>query len=137
MDGSFSDHRNPYQSPGAVADARAKLGWLVMLLILWPIVMASVGSIIGFFVGRLAPDRVDPRIWNPGTVALGGACLFAAVGLAIGARKASVLRGRLEQIHARREELRLEVERRLGNGADKTGLDSSDRGDWARDERAP
>ena len=46
---------------------------------------AAVGSIIGYFVGRLAPDDVNPRVWNPGMGALIGAGAFALVGLAIGA----------------------------------------------------
>ena len=59
MEHTLSEPGNPYQSPGAAADARGKLGWLVMLLVLWPIVMAAVGSIIGYFVGRLAPRTAD------------------------------------------------------------------------------
>jgi hypothetical protein len=107
---------NPYKSPGAASDARGKLGWLVMLLVLWPIVMAAVGSIVGFFAGRLAPAGVDPQIWNPGVGALVGTGVFALIGLLIGIRKASALRGRLDEIHARREELRHEVERRQAAG---------------------
>jgi hypothetical protein len=135
VDHTLSEHDNPYQSPGAAADARGKLGWLVMLLILWPIVMAAVGSIIGYFVGRLAPDDANRRIWNPGVGALAGAGVFALAGLAIGLRKASFIRGRLDQIHARREELRQEIERRLADS--DRGDSASDRNGWASDERAP
>jgi hypothetical protein len=132
---TLSEPGNPYESPGAAADARGKLGWLVMLLILWPIVMAAVGSILGYFVGRLAPDDADRQVWNPGVGALIGAGAFALAGLAIGARKATALRGRLEQIHARREELRQEIERRLGdNEAAESARDSNGR---ASDEHAP
>jgi hypothetical protein len=125
MEPSLSEHNNPYQSPGAVTDARGKFGWLVMLLILWPIVMAAVGSIIGFFVGRLAPEGANQRVWNPATGALAGAGVFAAAGLAIGVRKASMLRGRLEQIHARREELRQEMIRRMAD-VDRASDDEDD-----------
>jgi hypothetical protein len=135
VDHTLSEHENPYQSPGAAADARGKLGWLVMLLILWPIVMAAVGSIVGYFVGRLAPDDVDPEVWNPGVGALVGAGAFALAGLAIGARKATALRGRLDQIHARREELRQEIERRL---ADSEAAESARGGNGrASDEHVP
>jgi hypothetical protein len=135
VDHTLSDHGNPYQSPGAAADARGKLGWLVMLLILWPIVMAAVGSIVGYFVGRLAPGGADPEVWNPGVGALIGAGVFALAGLAIGARKATALRGRLDQIHARREELRQEVERRLAES--ESAESAGDRNGWASDEHAP
>jgi hypothetical protein len=135
VDHTLSEHGNPYQSPGAAADARGKLGWLVMLLILWPIVMAAVGSILGYFVGRLAPGDANPQVWNPGVGALIGAGAFALAGLAIGARKASALRGRLDQIHARREELRQEIEQRL---ADSEAAESAgDSNGWASDEQAP
>jgi uncharacterized membrane protein len=137
VDRSVSEHTNPYQSPGAAADARGKLGWLVMLAILWPIVMAAVGSIIGYFLGRLAPDGIDRRTWNPGTMALGGAALFALVGIVIGLRKASRLRRRLDEIHMRREELRQEMERRLADADGKTGRGRSESNDWAPDGRAP
>jgi hypothetical protein len=103
---------NPYRSPAGLAEARGKLGWLVMLLLLWPIVMATVGTIIGFFVGRLSPHGFDPRFWNPATLALAGGGVFAVFGLVIGIRKVSILRQRLEEIHRRREELRHEMERR-------------------------
>lgn len=129
------EHVNPYQSPGAAADSRGKLGWLVMLLILWPIVMAAVGSIIGYFVGRLAPDDANPRVWNPGMGALIGAGAFALAGLAIGARKASAIRVRLDQIHARREELRQEIERRLAES--EAAESASDTNGRASDEHAP
>jgi hypothetical protein len=135
VDHTLSEHGNPYQSPGGAADARGKLGWLIMLLILWPIVMAAAGSIIGYFVGRAAPDDVDPEVWNPAIGALIGAGAFALAGLAIGARKASALRGRLDQIHARREELRQEVERRLAEH--EAAESASDRNGWASDEHAP
>jgi hypothetical protein len=135
VDHTISEHGNPYQSPGAAADARGKLGWLVMLLILWPIVMAAVGSIIGYFVGRLAPGNADPQVWNPGVGALIGAGAFALAGLAIGARKASALRGRLDQIHARRDELRQEIERRLA--ASEASESASDSNGRASDELAP
>jgi hypothetical protein len=135
VDHTLSEHCNPYQSPGAAADARSKLGWLVMLLILWPIVMAAVGSIVGYFVGRLAPDDANPQVWNPGIGALIGAGAFALAGLAIGACKASALRGRLDQIHARREELRQEMERRLAD-SEETGS-ASERNGRASDEHAP
>ncbi|MEX2141712.1 MAG: hypothetical protein WD894_20775 [Pirellulales bacterium] len=128
---------NPYQSPGWAADARGKLGWLVMLAILWPIVMAAVGSIIGYFLGRLAPEDMDQRIWNPGTTALGGAAVFALIGIVIGLRKASMLRRQLEEIHLRREELRQEMERRRADGSGKTGRGRSESNDWAPDGRAP
>jgi hypothetical protein len=120
---------NPYQSPGTAADARGKLGWLVMLAILWPIVMAAVGSILGFFVGRLAPDGVEARIWNPASMALGGAAVFALAGIVIGLRKAAVLRRKLDEIHMRRDDLRREMEHRLAVSDGK-----ADRG---RSERAP
>jgi uncharacterized membrane-anchored protein YhcB (DUF1043 family) len=109
---SEPDLRNPYSSPAAAADARGKLGWLVMLLLLWPTVMAAVGCIIGFFLGRLTPEGVDPRLWNPGVGALAGAALLAVIGVVIGIRKATRLRRRLDEIHARRQELRFEMERR-------------------------
>jgi hypothetical protein len=106
-----------------------------MLLILWPIVMAAVGSIVGYLVGRLAPDDANPAVWNPGVGALIGAGVFALAGLAIGARKASALRGRLDEIHARREELRQEIERRLADSeAAELAGDSNGR---ASDEQAP
>jgi hypothetical protein len=117
---SASEPRNPYKSPGAVSDARGKLGWLIMLVILWPIVMGAVGSILGYFAGRLLPQGVDPATWNPGVGALAGTILFVVLGLLIGIRRASALRGRLDDIHARREELRQEVERRLADGGSKT-----------------
>jgi hypothetical protein len=131
-------HQNPYRSPGALADTRGKLGWLAMLVVLWPIVMAAVGSVIGFFLGRLSPDGVDPKVWNPGTGALVGAGVLALVGLVIGIRKASALRRRLDSIHARREELRHELER-LGHGRGDLGDDDADAdaGDLATDGRAP
>jgi hypothetical protein len=135
VDHTLSEHGNPYQSPGAAADARGRLGWLVMLLILWPIVMAAVGSIVGYFVGRLAPADADPEVWNPGVGALIGAGVFALAGLAIGARKATALRGRLDQIHARREELRPEVERRLADC--ESAKSASNCNGWASDEHAP
>jgi hypothetical protein len=135
VDHTLSEHGNPYQSPGAAADARGKLGWLVMLLILWPIVMAAVGSILGYFVGRLAPGDANPQVWNPGVGALIGAGAFALAGLAIGARKASALRGRLDQIHARREELRQEIEQRLADN--EAAEAASDSNGWASDEQAP
>ncbi len=128
MDRFLPEPTNPYQSPGAAADARGKLGWLVMLAILWPIVMAAVGSIVGFFVGRLAPEGVDGRLWNPATLALGGAAVFALVGVVIGLRKAAVLRRKLHEIHMRREDLRRETERRLAA--------SRGQADWGRSERA-
>ena len=103
---------NPYRSPEARADARARLGWLVMLVILWPIVMAAAGSILGFFVGRLSFDQIDPTVWNPAIGALAGAVLFSMAGFCIGFRKAMRLRGRLNEIHARREEIRQELRRR-------------------------
>jgi hypothetical protein len=106
------------------------LGWLVMLLILWPIVMASVGCIVGFFIGRLAPDQADPELWNPGTMALGGACVFAVAGLLIGVRKASLLRGQPDMIHARREELRREMEYRLAHSERPDDSGESDNTDW-------
>ena len=137
MDRSLSEHTNPYQSPGAAADARGKLGWLVMLAILWPIVMAAVGSIIGYFVGRLAPEGFDQRVWNPGAMALGGAAVFALVGIVIGIRKASRLRRRLDEIHMRREELRQEMERRLAAGGRRDSRGMSENSDWAPDGRAP
>jgi len=115
-----SELQNPYKSPGAASDARGKLGWLVMLLVLWPIVMGAVGSILGFFAGRLSPQGVDPAVWNPGIGALAGTVLFAILGLLIGIRRASTLRGRLDDIHARREELRQEMERRLADTGTKT-----------------
>jgi hypothetical protein len=112
---SGAEGSNPYGSPGAAEDRRGKLGWLVMLVILWPIVMAATGSIIGFFVGRIAPANADPELWNPGTGALVGAVVFAAAGVIVGVRKAGHLRHQLDAIHARREELRQEVDRRLAN----------------------
>ena len=137
MDRSLSEHANPYQSPGAVADSRGKLGWLIMLAILWPIVMAAVGSIIGFCLGRLAPADVDQRVWNPGTLALSGAAVFAVAGILIGIRKAVTLRRRLDEIHCRREELRQELERRRADAAGKLGRDGRESNDWAPDGRAP
>jgi hypothetical protein len=91
--------------------------------------MAAVGSIIGFFVGRMSPEGVDPKAWNPGMGALAGAGVFAVLGLIIGIRKASALRGRLDAIHARREELRHEMERlaraeRVGGSESEDGLAS-------------
>ncbi len=86
-----------------------------MLLLLWPIVMAAAGSVLGFFVGRLAPADIDRRLWNPGIGALFGAAVFAIAGVAIGIRKVARLRGRLAEIHSRREELRREMERRLAH----------------------
>ena len=137
MDPSFSEHANPYQSPGAVADSRGKLGWLIMLAILWPIVMAAVGSIIGFCLGRLAPEGIDRNVWNPGAMALVGAAVFAVAGIVIGIRKAITLRGRLDEIHSRREELRQELERRRANAEAKPGRGRSQNNDWAPDGRAP
>jgi hypothetical protein len=113
MPDSAADSSNPYRSPGAAADARGKLGWLVMLLILWPIVMAATGSILGFFVGRMAPANADPELWNPAMGAMIGAAVFAAAGVVVGVRKAGHLRQQLDAIHARREEMRIEVDRRL------------------------
>ena len=86
-----------------------------MLVILWPIVMAATGSIIGFFVGRIAPANADPELWNPGMGALVGAVVFAAAGVIVGVRKAGHLRHQLDAIHARREEMRREVDRRLAD----------------------
>jgi len=103
---------NPYRSPEALADSRSRLGWLVTLVILWPIVMAMTGSIIGFFAGRLTFENIDIDVWNPAIGALSGAVLFAAIGFCIGFRKAKHLRGRLDEIHARREEIRQELRRR-------------------------
>ena len=134
MDRFLPEPTNPYQSPGAAADARGKLGWLIMLAILWPIVMAAVGSIVGYFLGRLTPDGVDRETWNPGTMAAGGAATFALIGIAIGLRKASGLRRRLDEIHMRREELRQELERRRAEAEGKTGRGRSER---APDGRAP
>ena len=134
MDRFLPEPTNPYQSPGAAADARGKLGWLIMLAILWPIVMATVGSIVGFFIGRLAPEGVDGRIWNPATLALGGAGLFALAGIVIGIRKASLLRRKLDEIHMRRDDLRREMERRLADSNGKTGRGRSER---APDGRVP
>jgi hypothetical protein len=94
-----------------------------MLVVLWPIVMAAVGSIIGFFVGRLSPEGVDPQVWNPGMGALIGASVFAVFGLIIGIRKALALRSRLDAIYARRDELRHELER-LSRGAAKLPSDT-------------
>jgi hypothetical protein len=139
---STTEHRNPYRSPAAAADSRSKLGWLAMLVVLWPIVMAAVGSIIGFFVGRMSPEGIDPQVWNPGTGALAGAGVFALFGLVIGIRKASGLRHRLDTIHARREELRLEVERlereRLGRtGTADRESENQSGGGLTSDGRAP
>ncbi len=113
MNQPAADSSNPYRSPGAAADRRGKLGWLVMLVILWPIVMGATGSILGFFVGRIAPENADPELWNPGKGALVGALVFATAGVVIGVRKAGHLRQQLDAIHARREEMRIEVDRRL------------------------
>jgi hypothetical protein len=135
VDHSLSEHANPYQSPGAVADARGKLGWLVMLAILWPMVMGAVGSIIGFCLGRLAPDGVDRTIWNPGTLAIGGAAIFAMIGIVIGIRKAVTLRRRLDEIHSRREELRQEMERIRSDSERARGR--GDDNDWTPAGRAP
>jgi hypothetical protein len=108
-----------------------------MLAILWPIVMAAVGSIIGFCLGRLAPDSLDQRVWNPGIMALGGAAVFALIGIVIGIRKAMTLRRRLDEIHSRREELRGELERRRADAGGKAGRGGSENNDWAPDGRAP
>jgi hypothetical protein len=62
-------------------------------------------------------------------MALSGAVIFAIAGLVIGVRKAAMLRLRLEEIHARREELRREMERRAGGAAhfvDKPSQPTSD-----------
>jgi uncharacterized membrane protein len=131
------EHANPYKSPGAAADARGKLGWLIMLLVLWPIVMAAVGSIVGFFAGRLSPDGVDPQLWNPGVGALVGTGVFALVGLVVGIRKANALRDRLDEIHARREELRHEVDRRQAAGGREITTDQrNSAGDLTTDGHA-
>jgi hypothetical protein len=134
---SASESANPYRSPAAAAEARGKVGWLAMLLVLWPIVMASVGCIIGFFIGRLASNQADPEVWNPATMALGSASVFAVVGLLIGARKASVLRGKLDVIHNRREELRHEMQQRLGRSDRTDKSDPPDNNDWVPGDRVP
>ncbi len=108
---SSNHDANPYRSPEARADARARLGWLVMLVILWPIVMAATGSLLGFFAGRLTFENIEPNAWNPAIGALFGALLFAVAGFFIGFRKALRLRARLDEIHARREEIRQELRR--------------------------
>lgn len=118
-----ADAANPYQSPGAASDARGKLGWLIMLVILWPLVMGLTGLIIGFFVGRLRIASFPPEAWNPGTVAVVCGLVFASAGVVIGIRKARNLRGRLDDIHARREELRQEVERRMTNPPSESAAD--------------
>ncbi|MDZ4819353.1 MAG: hypothetical protein SGJ20_10310 [Planctomycetota bacterium] len=109
-----SAENNPYHSTSEQVDSRGKLGWLTMLVVMWPVVMGLSGAIVGYLIGRITEDMLEHDLWNPSTATLVGGIGAGLVGLLIGLRKATSLRAQLDQIHARRQELREEILRQRG-----------------------
>ncbi len=109
---SSSDAASLTPSAAARLDSRSKFGWLAMLVVLWPIVMAFCCAVVGFLIGRMTPAGVAAELWNPRNGAVAGAAVGAGIGVPLGFYHANKVRTRLNSIHLQREQLRAEIQKR-------------------------